>query len=223
MENSNKEGGRIVTTLPNAPFLYAIIDRSFVVEDELIRSTEMLLEGGVDIIQYRAKDLPLNQKRRDLVKIVSRAKTSGVPLIVNDHPQLAAETCASGVHLGEKDPPPALARKILGDGAIIGYTIHNISQLDGIHIKDIDYLAVGSIFRSSTKPEVEPVGLRYIEEVKKRVGLPVVAIGGIKEGNAEDVINSGADGIALISALLIGDITRNCFTFRKIIDRTLQS
>lgn len=212
-----------MSTLPHSPFLYAIMDRSLVVEDELVVSTERLLECGVDIIQYRAKDLSLDQKRKELSQIVSKVRTAGVPLIVNDHPELAAETHASGVHLGENDPPPALARKLLGDRAIIGYTVHDIGQLDEIDREDIDYVAVGSIFRSSTKPKVGEVGLGYIEKVKRRVEVPVVAIGGIKEENLEDVINSGADGIALVSALLNGDITRNCFTLRRIIDRTKQS
>ncbi len=213
------EGRRGESKLPPSPFLYAILDRSVVAPEAVKQSTRHLLDGGVDIIQYRAKDLPLDLKRKDLEDIISMSKQFRVPLIVNDDPYLAGEMGAEGVHLGETDESPDLARTVLGPEAIIGCTIHRLDQVRKLKGKDIDYLSAGAIFDSPTKPGVKTVGTDFLARVREKVDITLVAIGGITPDNARQVIHSGADGIAPVSALLGGNISRNCFTFKKIIDK----
>jgi thiamine-phosphate pyrophosphorylase len=158
--------------------------------------------------------------KSELERIMDVARPSGISVIVNDDPSLARETGAHGVHLGRHDPPPDRARALLGPEAIIGASIHSIPELDDLTLETVDYIAVGSVFESPTKPEVPVCGLDLLRSVRKRVGgLPIIAIGGIDAGNADSVFDAGADGIALVKALLEGDILKNCFTFQQIIDR----
>jgi len=205
--------------LPDCPFLYAILDRSFVPEERLENVVDQLLEGGAQMIQYRAKGITRAEAEIDLFRLLGRASEYGVPVIVNDDPSLAAEVGAHGVHLGKDDTPVERAREILGETRIIGVTVHSFEELVEVNEARVDYLAVGAIFHSETKPEVATLGVkelsRYVEHAKK----PVVAIGGINRENLQAVLDSGVCGVAAISAILTGDVKKNCMDFRKIIDK----
>jgi thiamine-phosphate pyrophosphorylase len=206
--------------LPLSPFIYAILDRSVVTGEDLAHTVRAMIDGGVDLIQYRAKEKEPDERRRDLVTLLTAAGPAGIPVIVNDDPELAAEVGAQGVHLGVADPSPVEARILLGPGAIIGVTIHTMDELDRIDRTCIDYLAVGSIFPSPTKSDVRPVGTELIETVRRLAGgMRIVAIGGINVDNIESVFDAGADGAAMISALFSGDVSKNCFTFKEIVAR----
>jgi thiamine-phosphate pyrophosphorylase len=206
--------------LPISPFIYAILDRSVVTDEDFEATVRALTGGGVDIVQYRAKEKGPDERRRDLVILLAAAGTVGIPVIVNDDPELAAEVGAQGVHLGAADPSPGEARALLGAGAIIGVTIHSMDELIGLDRSSIDYLAVGSIFPSPTKRNVRLVGTGFIESVVQRAeGMKIVAIGGINENNIASVFDAGADGAAMISAILSGDVSKNCFTFKEIVAR----
>lgn len=212
-------GGR-GASLPEPPFIYAILDRSIVAEGDVARTASALIEGGVDLVQYRAKEEPPEGRRRDLVTLLAVAERAGVPVIVNDDPELAAEVGAQGVHLGAGDPSPVEARALLGSRALVGVTIHSPDELDGLDVSLVDYIAVGSIFPSPTKRDVRPVGTGMIERVARRArGKTIIAIGGIDAGNVESVLDAGADGVAVVSALLEGDVSKNCFTFKEIVVR----
>ena len=205
--------------MPAAPFLYAVVDRSIVDTTEVKEAARALCEGGVDIIQYRAKDMPVAEGLSDLSAILFEASKSNVPVVVNDDPFLAAQSGADGVHLGGSDPDPSTAREILGPDAIIGLTIYSLDQLNDKDLELIDYIGLGAVFPTGTKSDVEVVGTGFVRAARERTELPIVAIGGITHMNAESVFEQGADGIAVISALLNGDIKKNCFTFRQIIDK----
>jgi thiamine-phosphate pyrophosphorylase len=205
--------------MPRSPFLYSLIDRGLVEVEDLDRVTASLLEGGSDLLQYRAKGFDTGTMRRDLAAILPAAEAAGVPVIVNDHPELAAETGAGGVHIGEDDPGVMEAREILGPNRIVGVTLHDLDRLDRIPREEIDYIAVGAVFPSTTKTGGSVCGPGMISDLKAMTDLPVVAIGGINPRNLHSVLEAGADGIAVISAMLEGDIRKNCFTFREIIDR----
>lgn len=212
--------GAPAAELPPSPFIYAILDRSVVGDERYEETVRDLIRGGVGVVQYRAKDGGLDERRRDLVRLLAEAGIAGIPVIVNDDPELAAEVGAQGVHLGASDPTPGEARRMLGPGAIIGVTLHSIDELDGIDRSCVDYIAVGAIFPSPTKRGVRTVGVELIGRVAQRVeGMKIVAIGGIDAGNIEEVFDAGADGAAMISALLSGDVSKNCFTFKEIVDR----
>ncbi|MDZ7860025.1 MAG: thiamine phosphate synthase [Candidatus Krumholzibacteriota bacterium] len=205
--------------IPKSPFLYAIIDRSLVPAPKIKETAAALCSEGADIIQYRAKDFTQEEKFADLSVILFETCNYDIPVIVNDDPYLAAECGADGVHLGSSDPDPAEAREILGPGSIIGLTIHSIEEMKAGALGLVNYVAVGSIFSSATKRDVFVKGTKLISKVKEITDLPLVAIGGISPENTESVFDSGADGIAVISSLLKGDIAKNCFTFRQIIDK----
>lgn len=164
----------------------------------------LLADGGATLIQLREKNLPaldfFNQARAAAVIAAER----GLTLIINDRVDVALAVNAAGVHLGQDDLPPVAARRLLGDEAIVGYSTHNLAQARAAALLPVDYIAIGPIFRTFTKDNPDPVvGLDGIKAVRDAIGgLPLVAIGGITAAKAAEVIEAGADSIALISALL---------------------
>ncbi len=161
---------------------------------------ELLSLGGATLIQLREKHRPA----REFYEQAKAAARQGVQLIINDRVDIAMATGAHGVHLGQDDMPPAPARKLLGPGAVIGYSTHNIEQAIAAMKLPIDYLAIGPIFATTTKSDTAPVlGLEGLRAVRREIGaFPLVAIGGISRENARQVIEAGADSVAVISALL---------------------
>jgi len=160
----------------------------------------LLSLGGASLIQLR-------EKRMAAVEFYEQAKAakqSGVQLIINDRVDIALAVGASGVHLGQDDMPPEAARKLLGPQSIIGYSTHNVDQAISAAKLPIDYLAIGPIFSTMTKSDTAPVlGLDGLRAVRRAIGeFPLVAIGGITSANAREVIDAGADSVAVISALL---------------------
>jgi thiamine-phosphate pyrophosphorylase len=213
------EGENPRVKFPPSPFLYAILDRALIPARDVAGAVASLVEGGVDLIQYRAKGVSLNEQRADLCVVVAAAGERSIPVIVNDDPGLAVETGAHGVHLGVHDVSPAEARRMLGPDRIIGVSVHSLDELERVPLDVVDYVAVGAIFPSPTKPDAPVVGLEFLETVRRAVERPLVAIGGINEHTVEPVLDLRVDGVALVSALLIGDINKNCFTFTSIIDK----
>ena len=169
-----------------------------------VEQVRQLIEGGATLIQLREKDLSPREFYREAEVALKLARTHGVRLIINDRVDIALALKADGTHLGQADLPPAEARKILGDEAIIGFSTHNIEQARAASTLPVDYLAVGPIFSTTSKKAPDPVvglpGLRDIRTVIYR--LPIVAIGGITLANASEVLGSGADSVAMISGLL---------------------
>ena len=146
------------------------------------------------------------------------AERSGVKLIINDRVDVALAIGAHGVHLGRDDLPPEAARRLLGAAAILGYSTHNVDQAREAVKLPIDYLAIGPIFPTTSKPDTFPViGLEGLRAVRRAIGdFPLVAIGGITHANARDAIEAGADSVAVISALL-ADPNRITATTRSLI------
>lgn len=156
--------------------------------------------GGASLIQLREKQMPA----LEFYEQAKAAQQLGVQLIINDRVDIALAVGAAGVHLGQDDLPPNAARELLGPRAIIGYSTHNVDQAIAAVKFSIDYLAVGPIFSTSTKTDTAPVlGLEGLRAVRQAIGqFPLVAIGGITEANAREVIDAGADSVAVISALI---------------------
>ena len=160
-------------------------------------------ERGATVVQLRDKRATAlefyGQARAALAVAVER----GVQLIINDRVDIARAIGAMGVHLGQDDLPPQAARRLLGDDAVIGYSTHSVSQALEAAQLPIDYLAIGPIFATSTKEDPDPVvGLDGVRAVREVVGsLPLVAIGGITRVNSDEVIQAGADSVAMISGL----------------------
>lgn len=165
---------------------------------------ELLSAGGATLLQLREKELPPREFYEEAKKAVDVALRRGVQLIVNDRVDVALAVGAHGVHLGQDDMPPEAARKLLGPEAVIGYSTHNIEQAIAATRLPIDYLAIGPIFATTSKSDTAPVlGLDGLRTVRQAIGtFPLVAIGGITHANAREVIEAGADSVAVISALL---------------------
>ena len=160
----------------------------------------LLSLGGASLIQLREKGMPA----LEFYEQAKAAQRSGVRLIINDRVDITLAVGAAGVHLGQDDLPPEAARKLLGPQAIIGYSTHNMDQAISATKLPIDYVAIGPIFSTTTKSDTAPVlGLDGLRTVRRAIGeFPLVAIGGITLANARDVIDAGADCVAVISTLL---------------------
>lgn len=170
----------------------------------LVQQVRLLSTGGAPLIQLRAKHTAAQEFYEQAKAAVAVAAPWGVQLLINDRVDIALAVGAHGVHLGQDDMPPDAARKLLGPDAVIGYSTHNIEQAIAATKLPIDYVALGPIFATSTKSDTAPtVGLDGLRAVREAIGeFPLVAIGGITRENAREVIQAGADSVAVISALL---------------------
>lgn len=165
---------------------------------------ERLIAGGATFIQLREKHASSEEFFSQAKEAIEIARKHGVKVIVNDRVDIALTIKADGVHLGQDDLPPAESRKILGESAIIGFSTHSISQaIEAIKLP-IDYVAIGPVFPTNTKENPdEAVGLEGVKKVSEAIGdFPLVAIGGITLDNFRDVLEQGANSVAVISNLL---------------------
>jgi len=180
--------------------LYAITDLGE--EDPAIfQKVEAAYRGGAEIVQLRSKVLRDGALCRVGTRIRKIANRFHKLFFVNDRPDLALAVGADGVHLGQDDLPVAVARKILGRGKFIGLSTHSLGQALRGAREEVDYIGVGPIFKTPTKPTYEPVGLRLIEQVRTRIQIPFVCIGGIDELNVKQVLAAGAKRVAVVRAI----------------------
>jgi len=179
--------------------LYAIVDYELLT-DKIYEFTNQIITAGVKIIQFRAKNIKDEKFVNLAIKLRNLAQN--ITFIINDRVDIALIAEADGVHLGQNDIPIAFARKLLKD-KIIGISTHNLNQAIQASKEEIDYLAIGPIYHTYTKKNaITPVGYEIIPKIKKLISIPVIAIGGINEDNIDEVIKSGADGVAIASGLL---------------------
>jgi thiamine-phosphate pyrophosphorylase len=163
---------------------------------------ERLAKGGATFIQLREKDASPRVFYAAALEAVQVARRLGVRVIINDRVDIAMAVGADGVHLGQDDLPPEKARALLGEDRIIGFSTHDLKQALAASFAPVDYVALGPVFRTSTKEKPDPVvGLAGISEVRETISKPLVAIGGITLERAKAVIESGADSVAIISDL----------------------
>jgi len=161
-----------------------------------------MLEAGIKIIQYRDKDKSMLEKYHQCMSIRDLTSSKGAIFIVNDHIDLAINTGADGVHLGQDDIPVSAARRILGYNRIIGVSTHSPRQAQQAVSDGADYIGVGPIYKTYTKKDVcDPVGISYLDYVVGNHNVPFVAIGGIKLNNLPEVIQHGATCVALVTEL----------------------
>jgi thiamine-phosphate pyrophosphorylase len=180
--------------------LYAILDRS-VATRPMPDLLDALLEGGARLVQLREKDMPLAELLPLARHVAARCRRAGALFIVNDRADLALAVDADGLHVGQDDLPPVRARAILRPGMILGVSTHDPEQARRAVADGADYVAVGSIFPTTTKAGFQLVGPELIRRIRPDVPVPLVGIGGISADNARAVLAAGADGVAVISAL----------------------
>lgn len=169
-----------------------------------LEQVKLLIDGGARFIQLREKHAAPDQFYAEAVESIEFAHKHGVQIVINDRVDIALAVRADGVHLGQEDLPPTEARKLLGDQAVIGFSTHNLEQVRYALTQPIDYVAFGPIFSTLTKENPDPtVGLVQLAEVRNAIGdFPLVAIGGINAENYRDVLNAGADSVAIVSAIV---------------------
>ena len=199
------------------PRLYAIADASFADPVEVARA---LFNGGVRLLQVRNKTSN-SRELLDQVERVLRLAPAGAVVIVNDRPDVARLAAAAGVHLGQTDMPAAAARQVLERGQLLGLSTHNLNQALEADNLPVDYIAVGPVFPTSTKLNPDPVlGVEGLAEICGAVHKPVVAIGGIRIENVGEVLQAGAQSIAIIRDLLSStDIKARTLEWMREVDR----
>lgn len=182
--------------------LYAIIDSQVLGKRPHLKVAQELIKGGSSVIQLRDKStakaelLPVAQKLQKL------CAEKGVLFIVNDHLDIALAAGADGLHLGQEDLPISVMRKLLTMDMILGCSVNTVEQAKNAEANGADYIAVGSMYLTISKEKPVVVGVGRLKQVRGVVSLPLVAIGGIKEDNANEVAANGADAVAVISAIL---------------------
>ncbi|MGR3178909.1 MAG: thiamine phosphate synthase [Candidatus Anammoxibacter sp.] len=189
--------------------LVLITNRS-ICKQPFIETIKLAIKGGVDTVQLREKDLDSNELFRiasDIKKITIELNAS---LIINDRPDIMLAVDADGVHIGQRSMPMKDVRKIIGRDKLIGYSAHNIQE--AIHAQDegADYISYSPVFNTGSKTDYLeqeqsqpiPIGAEAIKKVKSIVNIPVIALGGINANNVDEVLENGADGVAVVSNIL---------------------
>ncbi|NFN86206.1 thiamine phosphate synthase [Clostridium sporogenes] len=186
--------------------LYLITDRRFLKGRELKKVVKDAILGGVTIVQVREKDLSTREFYNVANEVKEVTDYYKIPIIINDRLDIAQAIDADGVHLGQKDMPLNIARKILGKNKIIGISVGNVEEALEAENSGADYLGIGTIFPTGSKKDVDAIiGIDGLSQVKNSISIPSVAIGGINKTNFKDVLKTGVEGISVISAILDED------------------
>jgi thiamine-phosphate pyrophosphorylase len=182
--------------------LYVILDKQFLLDRDELDIAGQIIEGGARVIQLRDKQ----SKKGELLLVAQKLKElcsqADVLFIINDYLDLAMAVDADGLHVGQEDLPLSVIRRELPVDKIVGCSVTTLSQATKAQAEGADYIAVGSIFPTTTKKGATVVGVDMLKELKRTVSIPLVAIGGINQNNIGEVVSAGADAIAVISAVL---------------------
>ena len=184
--------------------LYAILDLGYVELGDAPAVAEALLRGGADQIQLRGKNQTITELARLAEKLHCLTSAAGVPLVINDYPEIARDVPVEGLHLGQDDLPIAAAREIVRRDCWIGKSTHSLDQATAAAAEGADYIGFGPLFATPTKPHYQPIGTDEIGRVHELVQLPIFCIGGIKPSNLPGVLAAGAKRVVIVSGLLQG-------------------
>ena len=181
-------------------FLYAIIDLGYVNAENAPAILEELIAGEIDIVQLRGKNRSLDELSALAEKLLTMS--ANIPLIANDHAEIAQRVEVQGVHVGQDDASIEKVRAQIRRSIVVGKSTHSIEQAVAAEREGADYIGFGPIFSTPTKPDYSPIGLAQIREVYERVSIPIFCIGGIKFENLTQVIAAGAKRVVIVSGLL---------------------
>lgn len=197
--------------------LYAVTDRAWVGRESLEEQVEHALLGGATCIQLREKELPEELFLSEAKRIHALCADRRVPMIVNDNVEVALRCGAEGVHIGQHDENARAVRRRIGGGMLMGVSASTLEEALGAVSDGADYLGVGAIFTTSTKPDADTVSLEELSRICRAVPIPVVAIGGIHRGNLLKLTGTGAAGAAIVSAIFSApDIEAECRELRAL-------
>lgn len=183
--------------------LYLVTDRRILKGRDILEAIEESILGGVTIIQLREKTASKDEFLKLAKEVKGITDKYSIPLIINDNVEIAKAIDADGVHLGQSDEELTRAREILGDRKIIGISVGNVEEAKLAEKNGADYLGIGAVFYTDSKKDInEPMGIAGLKRIVKSVNIPNVAIGGIHLSNVKEVMETGTDGIAVISEIL---------------------
>jgi len=186
--------------------VYLVTDRGLCRNRPLQDVVLKAVQGGVSCVQLREKDLPARDFIGEAMAVKRILVPFHVPLIINDRVDVALACGADGIHLGRQDMPYAMARKLMGDQAIIGLSVETWEDVEAVEKLDVNYIGVSPVFATPTKTDTkEPWGLAGLKKIKAFSRHPLVAIGGINASNAQAVVEAGADCLAVVSAVCSAD------------------
>ena len=183
------------------PSLYVVLDRTAARGRNLLELLALSLAGGSRMIQLREKEWPSGRLLPLAERLCAACAAAGATFIVNDRVDLALAVGADGVHLGQDDLPARAARPMLRPGMILGISTHSVEQARAAQADGADYVAVGSMFATTSKADFQLVGPDVVRKLRGEIRVPLVGIGGITPDNVSEVIQAGADGVAVISAV----------------------
>lgn len=198
--------------------LYLVTDRSLSKERSLAYIVEEAIKGGVTMVQLREKNLSTIEFYNIACSLKELLSSHNIPLIINDRLDIAIASNADGLHIGQSDMPYEIVRKILGKEKIIGLSVETIEQAREANKLDVDYIGLSPVFSTNTKKDINtPLELEGIKEIAGFTKHKTVAIGGINKFNTADIIKNGADGIAVVSAIISNEDPRNAASELKTI------
>jgi thiamine-phosphate pyrophosphorylase len=183
--------------------LYLVTDRSLSKGRSTAEIVAAAVAGGVSCIQLREKSCGTREFLNEALALQPLLKSRNIPLIINDRLDIALAIEADGVHLGQSDMPIGMARKIAGASLIIGISAESVDDALRAEQEGADYIGISPVFSTPTKTDIAPpLGLEGVQQIRALVDIPLVGIGGINSDNAESVLAAGADGIAVVSAIV---------------------
>lgn len=187
------------------PILYLVTDRAVIKHGTFLEVVEQALKGGVNVVQLREK----GRSESEIIALAKELKELthyyNVPLIINDSPSIAKQSGADGVHLGMSDGEVSEAREFLGGKAIIGGSARTVERAKMLQSQGADYLGAGAVFGTKTKADAKTINTDILSDICHAVKIPVVAIGGVNKENVIRLKGTGANGIAVVSAIMGSD------------------
>lgn len=182
--------------------VYLVLDPVLTENLGMVKTAELAVEGGATIVQLRAPQWKKRRRYECAIELKKVLSAYHVPLIIDDDVDIAIACDAAGVHVGQKDLPVDIVRKMMGPDKIVGLSINTIDEMRLVDPKIVDYVGIGPIFSTSTKPDAAaPIGFDGLCELIKLSPVPAVAIGGIKKRHVKEVVQAGAQGLAVVSAI----------------------
>ena len=198
--------------------LYLVTDRNLMSCDTVEESVRQAAEGGVTVVQLREKQSTSREFYEQAVRVKAITDAYGIPLIINDRVDIAMAVDAAGVHLGQKDMPCSIARRILGPDKIIGVSAALLAEALQAKADGASYLGVGAVFQTGTKQDTRPVTKERLAQIRAAVDLPIVIIGGVKQSNVLEFAGMGINGAAVVSAIVAQpDIKKAAEEMRRIL------
>ena len=201
--------------------LYAVTDQAWLQDRTLMECVQQAIEGGATFVQLREKDLPRDEIVRLAREIAPVCRAAGVPFVIDDDVQAALESGADGVHVGQDDMACAQARAALGPDAIVGVSAQTVEQALKAQAEGADYLGVGALIPTPTKPDAVDVTFDELRAICEAVDIPVVGIGGLNARTIPQLAGSGAHGAAVVSAIFAaGDCLQATRELRSVCEST---